>query len=119
MAEVELKRKIRLSRQEAGERLILLGKALTSGSRSEVDFDGDSISYTVADDLAWEFELEVDGDEIELEIELKWSNAKPAASAPPAARAETPVEAAPVEPAPVEAAKPVSPRKRAKSARRG
>lgn len=113
MAEVELKRKIRLSREEAGERLIVLGKALTSGSRSEVDFDGDSIRFTVADDLAWEFELEVDGDEIELEIELKWSNATPAASATSAA-----AEAAPVE-APAEPGQPVSPRKRTKASRRG
>lgn len=78
MADVEIKRKTRLSREQAGERLIILGKALAGGSRSEVDFDGDSIHFTVADHLEWEFELEVDGDEVELEIELKWSDAAPA-----------------------------------------
>src|SRR4051812_33765673 len=72
MADVEITRKIRLSREEAGERLLVLGKALTGGSRSELDFDGDSIRFTVADQVEWEFELEVDGDELELEIELKW-----------------------------------------------
>jgi amphi-Trp domain-containing protein len=75
MADLEIKRKIRLSREQAGERLIALGKALTGGSASELDLDGDSIRFTVADEVDWEFELEVDGDEMELEIELKWSHA--------------------------------------------
>jgi amphi-Trp domain-containing protein len=74
MPDVEIKRKVRLSREEAGQRLIALGTALTAGSKSEVDFDGESIRYAVADELEWEFELEVDGDQTELEIELKWSD---------------------------------------------
>ncbi|WP_433727691.1 amphi-Trp domain-containing protein [Actinoplanes sp. CA-051413] len=91
MAGVEIKRKIRISRKEAGARLIELGKALTAAPEAELELDGDSIKFTVADDLAWEFELEVDGNEVELEIELKWSQA-PVASpapdpAPPARRA--------------------------------
>ena len=87
MPDVEIKRKVRLSREEAGQRLIALGTALTGGSESHVDFDGDSIRFKVADQLEWEFELEVDGDETELEIELKWSDsvtAKPAAEHAPA-----------------------------------
>jgi amphi-Trp domain-containing protein len=95
MPDVEIKRKVRLSRAEAGERLIALGTALTEGSRSEVDFDGGSIRFTVGDQVEWEFELEVDGDETELEIELKWTDSRtadapaakaPAAKAPAAAR---------------------------------
>ena len=82
MADMEIKRKIRLSRKEAGERLIDLGKALAAAPTSELSIDGDSIRFTVADELDWEFELEVDGDEMELEIELKWTRA--AAAAPPA-----------------------------------
>jgi amphi-Trp domain-containing protein len=82
MADVEIKRKIRLSRKQAGERLIAVGEALVGGPTSELDFDGESIRFTVADEVNWEFELEVDGDEIELEIELKWSDG---ASAEPAA----------------------------------
>ena len=78
MPDVEIKRKVRLSREEAGQRLIALGTALTGGSESHVDFDGDSIRFSVADQLEWEFELEVDGDDVELEIELKWSGATPA-----------------------------------------
>lgn len=81
MADVEIKRKIRLSRKQAGERLIAMGKALVGGSTSELDFDGESLRFTVADNVQWEFELEVDGDEMELEIELKWSDAAPAAPA--------------------------------------
>jgi amphi-Trp domain-containing protein len=88
MAEVEIKRKIRLSREEAGERLILLGKALSGGSATELNFEGDSVRFDVADQLEWEFELEVDGDELELEIELKWSNSTPAAAAEPPATAK-------------------------------
>ena len=90
MAEVEIKRKVRLSRERAGEHLIVLGRALAGGSTSEFDLEGDSIRFAVADHLEWEFELEVDGDEVELEIELKWSNVAPAAPAqPPAAHKRT------------------------------
>jgi len=84
MADVEIKRKVRLTREQAGERLMELGKALTAAPESELDLDGDSIRFTVGDQVRWEFELEVDGDEIELEIELKWSTAKSAARAEPA-----------------------------------
>jgi amphi-Trp domain-containing protein len=83
MADVEIKRKVRLSRKQAGERLIAVGKALVGGSTSELDFDGESLRFTVADQVNWEFELEVDGDEMELEIELKWSDAAPPAPAAP------------------------------------
>lgn len=75
MPDVEIKRKVRLSREEAGKRLIALGTALAADPKSHVDFDGDSIGFMVADQLDWEFELEVDGDETELEIELKWTDA--------------------------------------------
>jgi amphi-Trp domain-containing protein len=85
MADVEIKRKIRLSRQQAGERLVALGKALVDGATSELEYGGDSVRFTVADQVSWEFELEVDGDEMELEIELKWSTAAPAAVAAPTA----------------------------------
>jgi amphi-Trp domain-containing protein len=107
MADVEITRKTRLTREEAGKRLIALGKALTAGPKSTVGFDGDSIRFAVADHVAWEFQLEVDGDEVELEIELTWSDAAPAekpapaaaepapASAEPVARAEPPAAAAP------------------------
>lgn len=88
MAEVEIKRKIRLSRKQAGERLIALGKALTEAPKSELEFDGESISFTVAEQLAWEFELEVDGNELELEIELKWSNGTSAEPTPARKRAK-------------------------------
>jgi len=74
MPDMEIKRKVRLSREEAGQRLILIGTALTAASKFEVDFGGDSIRFAVADELEWEFELEVEGDETELEIELKWSD---------------------------------------------
>jgi amphi-Trp domain-containing protein len=68
MVDVEITRKTRLTREEAGKRLIALGEALTSGARSEVGFDGDSLRFTVADHVEWEFQLEVDGDEVELEL---------------------------------------------------
>ena len=84
MADVEIKRKVRLSRKEAGEQLIHLGTALAGAPTSELDFDGDSIRFTAADELDWEFELEVDGYGVEIEIELKWSHA----AAAPASQAE-------------------------------
>jgi amphi-Trp domain-containing protein len=89
MADLEIKRKIRLSRKQAGERLIALGNALVDGATSELEFGGDSVRFTVADHVRWEFELEVEGDEMELEIELNWSTATPAAPAPAAAPKRT------------------------------
>ena len=75
MPDVELERKRTLSRQEAGERLIAIGNALVAGAESKLEMDGDSVRFTVADQVRWEFELEVDGNETELEVELKWSDA--------------------------------------------
>jgi amphi-Trp domain-containing protein len=89
MADVEITRKTRLSRKQAGERLIALGRSLVDGATSELEVGGDSIRFTVADQVAWEFELEVDGDELELEIELKWSTAPAAPAAPQAAAKRT------------------------------
>jgi amphi-Trp domain-containing protein len=86
MADVKIERKQRLSRQEAGERLIALGRALAGGSTVEWESGDDSISFAVADEVAWEFELEVDGDGRELEIELTWTTAAPAARPRPATR---------------------------------
>ena len=83
MPDMEIKRTVKLSREEAGQRLIALGTALTGGPKSHVDFDGDSIRFTVAEQLEWEFALEVDGNQTELEIELKWSD-PPTADAPAA-----------------------------------
>jgi amphi-Trp domain-containing protein len=81
MPEMEIKRTVRLTREEAGKRLIALGTALSEGSHSHLNFDGESIRYTVANEVEWEFELEVEGDQTELEIELKWSDAAAADSA--------------------------------------
>ena len=78
MPDVEIKRKVRLSREEAAQRLIAIGNALAASSTTRLHFDGDSIQFTVADQVDWEFELEVEGNETELEIELKWSDASPA-----------------------------------------
>jgi amphi-Trp domain-containing protein len=104
MADVEITRKTRLTREEAGERLIALGKSLAAGPKSTVGFDGDSIRFAVADHVEWEFQLEVDGDEVELEIELTWSDAAPAGK--PAPAAAEPVEPAPAEEPPVARAEP-------------
>jgi len=87
VAEFEFESNIRISREQAGERLIALGKSLMGGARSNLEREGNSIHFNVADELDWEFELNIDGDEVELEIELKWSNRKPAARAARAAPA--------------------------------
>jgi amphi-Trp domain-containing protein len=113
MAEVEFERKIRVSRAQAGERLITLGKSLIGGARAKLDHEGESIHFTVADELDWEFELEIDGHEVELEIELKWTNGKSAARAAPPAPSKQ--DAAVQRPGP---AKSSAARKRAKSSRR-
>lgn len=129
MAELEIKREIRISREEAGEILIALGKELAGGSTTELDLDGGSIRFDVADQVEWEFELSLDGDKMELEIELSWSTAQASAKAAPtakaAAKAESPAKpaaSAPAEPAasapaePAAAAAPAA-RKRTRSTR--
>jgi len=100
VAEVEFESKVRISREQAGERLIALGKSLIGGARSNLEQEGHSIHFNIADDVDWEFELNIDGDDVELEIELKWSTRKPptrAARAAPArgARKPTPKKARP------------------------
>ncbi|TCJ93550.1 amphi-Trp domain-containing protein [Nocardia alba] len=72
MPKLEIKRKTELSRKEAGERLIMIGRALVAGSEVELKTGDDSIEVVVADRLRWELEIEVDGDETEIEIEISW-----------------------------------------------
>jgi amphi-Trp domain-containing protein len=71
---VEFKRKARLTRQEAAERLIALGNALAAGSEIELSSGGDSVKIGVASQVSWELEIEIDGDETEIEIEIKWTD---------------------------------------------
>ena len=73
MPKLEIKRKLTLSRQEAAERLIALGRALADDS-SEVELSsgGDKLKLSVGSTVEWELEIEIDGTETELEIELKW-----------------------------------------------
>src|SRR5664279_1617583 len=70
MPKVEIKRQLRLTRQEVSERLIALGNALADGSEIELTSGGDSIELAVGDSIEWELEIEIDGDEPSLEIEL-------------------------------------------------
>lgn len=73
MPKLEIKRKLTLSRQEAADRLIALGRALAD-DRSEVELSsgGDKLKLSVGSTVEWELEIEIDGTETELEIELKW-----------------------------------------------
>ncbi|MGZ4665856.1 MAG: amphi-Trp domain-containing protein [Frankiaceae bacterium] len=82
MVDVELKRKVRISREDAARRLIALGEALTAGDEVQLEDEGNSIRFAVAGEVEWEFELEVEDDETELEIEMKWSNSPSAEEAP-------------------------------------
>jgi amphi-Trp domain-containing protein len=73
MPKLEIKRKLTLSRQEAADRLVALGRALADDS-SEVELSsgGDKLKLSVGSTVEWELEIEIDGNETELEIELKW-----------------------------------------------
>ena len=101
MPKVEFKRKTRLSRQEAADRLIALGNALSSGSEIELGAGEDTLKLGVAAHLNWELEIEIDGDETELEIEIKWTDDPSDDAEPDAAPATTDPAPAPaaVEPA--------------------
>lgn len=74
MPNVEFKRKLELTRQEAGERLIALGTAMAAGSEVELVSSGDSVTFEVASRVRWELEIEIDGNETEVEIEMKWAD---------------------------------------------
>ena len=74
MVDVELKRKVRISREDAARRLIALGEALAAGDKVQLEDEGNSIRFAVAGEVEWEFELEVEDDETELKIQTKWSN---------------------------------------------
>ena len=54
MPKVEFKSKARLSRQEAADRLIALGNALSSGSEIELGTGDDTLKLGVAAHLNWE-----------------------------------------------------------------
>src|SRR5664279_960725 len=69
MPKVEIKRQLRLTRQEVSERLIALGNALADGSEIALNSGRDSIELAVGDSIEWELEIEMDGDENELEVE--------------------------------------------------
>ena len=90
MPKVEFKRKTRLSRQEAADRLIALGNALSSGSEIELGTGEDTLKLGVASHLNWE-----------LEIEIKWTDDPSDDAEPDAAPATTDPAQAPaaVEPA--------------------
>ena len=89
MPKVEFKRQTRLSRQEAADRLIALGNALSSGSEIELGTGADTLKLGVAAHLNWELEIEIDGDETELEIEIKWTDDPSGDDEPDAAPATT------------------------------
>jgi amphi-Trp domain-containing protein len=72
MAKLEIERKLTLSRQEAADRLMAIGRALGEGSDVELSSGGDKLKLSVGARIEWELEIEIDGNETELEIELKW-----------------------------------------------
>ena len=72
MPKLEIKKSATLSRKQASERLIALGRALADGSEVELGAAGDSITVEVAKQVRFELEVEVDGDETEIEIEISW-----------------------------------------------
>ena len=72
MPNLEIKRKLTLSREEAAERLVALGRALADSSDVELSSGGDKLKLSVGSSVEWELEIEIDGSETELEIELKW-----------------------------------------------
>jgi amphi-Trp domain-containing protein len=84
VADVELKRKESLTRQEAAEWLSALATALTDGGRVELNLGASTVSLEVPDLVRTEFEVEIDGNEVEVELELKWSIGNGASSANPA-----------------------------------
>lgn len=86
MPKLEIKKTSTLSRKQASEKLIALGRALAEGDEVELGTGGDSITVEVADQVQFELEIEVDGDETEIEIEISWRDSGPSDSetTPPA-----------------------------------
>lgn len=72
MPKLEIERKLTLTRQEAADRLVAIGRALGEGSEVELSSGGDKLKLSVGASVEWELEIEIDDNETELEIELKW-----------------------------------------------
>jgi amphi-Trp domain-containing protein len=69
---LEIKRKERLTREEAAKRLHALADNLARHNDVEFERDGTRIKMHVPDEIALKLELEVEDDGVELEIELTW-----------------------------------------------
>jgi amphi-Trp domain-containing protein len=69
---LEIKRKERVSREEAARRLHAFADNLARHNDVEFERDGTRIKMHVPDEIALKVEFEVEDDETELEIELTW-----------------------------------------------
>ena len=69
---LEVKKRERLSREEAAKRLHALADALARHNQLEFAEGSTRVRVRVADEVEVEVELEVGDDGAELEIELKW-----------------------------------------------
>jgi amphi-Trp domain-containing protein len=69
---IEIKRRERLSREAAAERLRMLADSLARHNELEFAEGATRFRVDVADEVELEVELEVGSDGAELEIELKW-----------------------------------------------
>jgi amphi-Trp domain-containing protein len=69
---LEIKRKERVSREEAARRLHAFADHLARHNDVEFERDGTRITMHVPDEIALKVEFEVEEDETELEIELTW-----------------------------------------------
>lgn len=74
MATTKKQQIVSLTRQQAADRLLSLGRALEDDGDLRIDVDGELLTLPVAERVRLEVEIESHEDSHELEIELKWSN---------------------------------------------
>ena len=73
MADVELERKEKLTRQQAADWLSTLSRAFARGGEVELPVGHSTLKLRLPDEVRAEFEIEIDGDEVEVEVEFTWS----------------------------------------------
>ena len=76
MAEAKYKETLSMTRQEAADRIIALGRALSADLPVTLMIGGRTIALDVSEPLVVELEAKVGDTHDELEVELKWSGHK-------------------------------------------
>lgn len=92
MTDFKHKTRERLSRGDAGRRLVAFGQALIGADSVALDTEDGRLSVPVADELDLRYKAKAKGEQVELELELRWSVPEPTASGEPGEAGTAPTD---------------------------